>query len=346
MSRLTALLVWMLLILPALYGCGEDEAVVRVDMTKREEVRVPEYAPSITYAYLPQYSHTVSYRRHNPLVEYLARETGLTMRQVFPDTFEEHRRLVERGDIDISFTNPFTYVSMAKSGARAFARIVDVSGSADFRGQIIVRADNPDIRTLDDCRGKRWIAVDPLSAGGYLFALGHFLDHGIRQEDFAEIAFAPGPGGKQEKAVLAVYAGKYDIASIREGTLEIVKDKVDLEKLRILATTRGYPEWLFSARRGLPEETVHAIGKALFKLSPENPVHVPILAAAGISRILPASDSDYDSVRELIEKTRFSLPADEQVSTSDIVPEVPSPGTSADPAMPKTDLPGPGPEAL
>ncbi|UZP66102.1 phosphate/phosphite/phosphonate ABC transporter substrate-binding protein [Desulfovibrio mangrovi] len=302
----TALLVFLLLALFGLQGCGEDEPVVYVDMTKRQEVRVPEALPAITYAYLPQYSHTVSYRRHNPLIEYIAAETGLSLRQVFPDTFEEHRRMVERGDIDISFSNPFTYVSIAKTGARAFARIVEPSGSTNFRGQIIARTDNLLIQNLQDCRGKRWIAVDPLSAGGYLFALGHFLDHGIHPEDFAEIAFAPGPGGKQEKAVLAVYAGKYDIASIREGTLDVVKDKIDPERLRIVATTRDYPGWVYAARKGLPQEVVKAIADALFKLSMQKPEHAAILAGAGMSRIIPATDRDYEPIRELVAKTRFN----------------------------------------
>lgn len=311
MSRhLVALLCLVLLLLPGLQGCGEDEEVVRVDMDRREEVRVPDPAPAITYAYLPQYSHTVSFRRHNPLIEYISKETGLAMRQVFPDTFEEHRRMVERGDIDISFSNPFTYVSIAKTGARAFARIMEPSGSTNFRGQIIARSDNRLVQKLQDCRGKRWIAVDPLSAGGYLFALGHFLDHGIGPEDFAEIAFAPGPGGKQEKAVLAVYAGKYDIASIREGTLDVVKDKIDQGRLRIIATTRAYPGWVYAARKGLPQETIHAIAAALFKLSMDVPAQAEILSGAGMSRIIPASDGDYDPIRELIAKTRFTEPAD------------------------------------
>ncbi len=301
----------LLLLLPVLPGCSEDEPVVHVDMSKRDEVRVPEPVGAITYAYLPQYSHTVSYTRHNPLVEYLSRETGLPFRQVFPDTFEEHRRMVERGDIDISFSNPFTYVRMAKSGARAFARIVDSSGSTDFRGQIIAREDNRRIRTLNDCRGKRWIAVDPLSAGGYLFALGEFLDHGIAPRDFADIAFAPGPGGKQEKAVLAVYAGKYDIASIREGTLDVVKDKIDLSRLRVVATTRAYPEWVYAARKGLPDEIVQRIADALFSLSMDSPEQAVILSTAGMSRIIPATDSDYDPIRELIAKIRTIAPLSE-----------------------------------
>jgi len=88
-----------------------------------------------------------------------------------------------------------------------------------------------------------------------------FYDHGIRKEDFAEIAFAPGPGGKQEKVALAVYAGKYDIGSVREGTLEVVSEKIDISEIRVLATSRWYPGWLYSARKGLDPAVVGKIRK-------------------------------------------------------------------------------------
>ena len=70
------------------FGSQPEEKIVRVDMSVREEIRVPEPKPAITYAYLPQYSHKVSYLRHSKLIDYLSRESGLTIRQVFPDTFE------------------------------------------------------------------------------------------------------------------------------------------------------------------------------------------------------------------------------------------------------------------
>lgn len=294
----------LLLIGIALYlrGHAPNENIIKVDMSIREEISVPDPEPAITYAYLPQYSHKVSYQRHNKLIEYLAKETGLTLRQVFPDTFEEHRRMVENGDIDISFSNPMTYIKIADSGAQAFARIVEPSGSPTFRGQIIARRDNRLIRKIKDCRGKSWIAVDPLSAGGYLFALGLFLDKGITSDDFKEIAFASGSGGKQEKAVLAVYAGKYDFASIREGTLDIVKDKVNISKLKIVAETKRYPSWVYAARKGLDPKIKNLIANAMFKLSMDNPEQAEILKQAGMRGIIPAKDSDYDSIRELMAK--------------------------------------------
>jgi phosphonate transport system substrate-binding protein len=283
-------------------ACSEQEPALRVDMTKRQETAVPAPKAGITYAYLPQYSHTTSYKRHHLLVEYLAKATGLPMRQVFPDNFDEHVKMVAQGQIDISFANPFVSIKLARLGANCFARTVKASGKAEFRSEIICRSDNRTLKTLADCRGKRWIAVDPLSAGGYLFALGHFLDLGIKGQDFAEIAFAPGPGGKQENVVLAVLAGKYDFGTIREGTLDVLKDRIDLDQIRVLARTKPYPEWLFAARKGLDEGTVYKIAQAMFGLDPANPEHAAILEAAGLKGIIPAHDQDLDPVRELVQK--------------------------------------------
>lgn len=283
-------------------GCSEEEPAVKVDLAKREKITLTQAAHSLTYAYLPQYSHSVSFERHWRLIEYLVEATGLNIRQVFPDTFDAHIKMVERGEIDISFSNPFIYIKLAESGARAFARIVETNDKADFMGQIISRRDNNAIKTIEDCRGKRWIAVDPSSAGGYLFAVGHFIEHGINRQDFSEIAFAPGPGGKQEKVVLAVNAGQYDIGSIRTGTLNILKNMIDLSQIRILAETRPYPGWVYAARKDLDPQTVDKIAKAMFALTMDNEKDAVILEAAKMHGIIPATDSDYNPVRDLSAK--------------------------------------------
>jgi phosphonate transport system substrate-binding protein len=287
-------------------ACSESEPTLRVDMTKRQESVVPAPKAGITYAYLPQYSHTTSYKHHHLLVEYLAKATGLSIRQVFPNTFDEHVKMVAQGQIDISFTNPFVYIKLARQGARGFARTVKTQGKADFRSEIICRSDNRALKTLADCRGKRWIAVDPLSAGGYLFALGHFHDLGIKKQDFAEIAFASSAGGKQENVVLAVLAGKYDFGTIREGTLDVLRGRIDPDQIRILARTNAYPEWLFAARKGLDVAIVDKIAQAMFALTPSIPEHAAVLEAARLHGIIPARDQDFDQVRELARKLELN----------------------------------------
>ncbi len=290
-------------VLAATTGCGRDEGdAIRVDLERREEPTLRHPARAVTYAYLPQYAHTVSYERHRLLLAYLGRTTGLALRQIFPDTFEEHVRMVERGEIDISFSNPFAYIRMARSGARAFARIIEPSGKPDFKSQIICRRDNKSLRSIQDCRGKRWMAVDPTSAGGYLYALGEFLDNGIKRKDFAEITFAPGPGGKQEKVVLAVFAGTCDLGSIRDGTLDILRDRIDIGQIRVLAESKSYPGWVYAVRAGLAPETTGLIARAMFALDPSRPDDDAILRTAGMRGIIPAEDADYDAVRALVEK--------------------------------------------
>lgn len=299
-------LLLAVLLLPA--SCGEQEQAIRVDLAKREEIGFQEEPNIITYAYVPQYFHKVSFERHNPLVEYLRRETGLSIRQVFPDSFDDYIRKTGQGKIDISFANPFIYVKVnERYGVQAFARIIELDGKENFRGLIISRADNEAIQSIQDCRGKRWVAVDPSSAGGYLYALGLFWEHGIKKEDFAEISFMPGPGGQQEKVVLAVYSGRYDIGSVREGALELVADRVDLSQIRILGYTPWYPGWMYSARQGLSPVTVNSIRDALLKIDCLDSRYRAICDAAHFAGIISAEDQDFDAIRQLAAKVGIDL---------------------------------------
>ena len=301
----TALFFFLLFFSP---GCTDDESVIKVDLNIKEQIVFEDEHDVINYAYLPQYSHTISYTRHHALVQYLRKETGLNIKQIFPDTFNQHMKMVGQKKIDISFSNPFIYINIAHQyNARAFARIVEVKGRDKFRGQIICRADNSSIRNISDCRNKRWIAVDSTSAGGYLYPLGHFIDHGINKKDFKEIAFAPGPGGKQEKVILSVYTGKYDIGTIREGSLDVMSDKIDITKIKIVSITDPYPGWVYATRKGLDKVKVDKLRQALEKLDFNKKKHREILENANFIKVISSQDSDFDSVRQLALKAGLSF---------------------------------------
>ena len=292
-------LILLLLVIPA---CSEPEHPIKVDLSKTSPLPAKKEEKAITYAYLPQYAHIVSYTRHNALIDYLQKSTGYKIRQVFPKSFDEHIRMVRLGEIDISFSNPMVYVKLAESGAFAFARIVETSGHPDFRGQVITRTDNDQIKTITDCKGKSWIAVDPSSAGGFIFPLGLFEKNGLTLSDFKEVSFASGAGAQQEKVVHAVYAGNYDIGTIREGTLNVIRGDIDVNKIRILAHTRPYPSWVYAARKGLDQQIIKKIANAMFALDKNSPQTASILYRAKIAGIISAKDSDFDPVRSLMQR--------------------------------------------
>ncbi|MCK5312706.1 MAG: phosphate/phosphite/phosphonate ABC transporter substrate-binding protein [Desulfobacteraceae bacterium] len=296
----TVLILIVGLCLFFIQACGRDDSPIKVDLNERMHIKPKIEQNIITYAYLPQYSHTTSYKRHHQIIKYLRKQTGLNIKQIFPDTFDQHMTMLENGKVDISFSNPFIYVKIADQfDAKAFARIVTIQDQENFRGQVICRADNKRIKTLEDCRGKTWIAVDSSSAGGYLFPLGLFYSHGIFQSDFKEIAFAPGPGAKQEKVVFAVHAGEYDIGTIREGTLNVVANRINTSDIRIISNTPLYPGWVYATRKNLDQKVIQKIKKALLALDFNKKEDRLILEAADFIKVIPSIDQEFDPIRKL-----------------------------------------------
>ena len=137
--------------------------------------------------------------------------------------------------------------------------------------------------------------------------MGHFIDHGITKKDFKEIAFAPGPGGKQEKVILSVYTGKYDIGTIREGSLDVMSDKIDITKIKIVSITDPYPGWVYTARKGLDKVKVDKLRQAFEKLDFNKKKHRKILENANFIKVISSQDSDFDSVRQLALKAGLSF---------------------------------------
>ena len=256
-------------------------------------------AQKVTYAYLPQYSKAVSLERHQDLIAFIKKETGLDIVQVFPKGFDDHMRKVGSGEIDISFSNPFVYIRIARQyDARAFARIIEKEGKDMFRGEICVLKDSQ-LQTLADLKGKRIMAVSESSAGGYLFQRGMLKEAGIDPDEDLTIDFVQG-AGKQEEAFLAVYSGGYDACFVREGTrTEVMKDQVDISKVRVLAYTPFYPGWVYAGRKGLDPAVLDKIRSVLLKLDFSDPEHKAILEKANFVKIVPSEDKDFDSIREL-----------------------------------------------
>ena len=261
---------------------------------------VPEPASQeVTYAYLPQYSKAISLERHHDLIAFIEKETGLDIVQVFPENFDDHMNKVGSGEIDISFSNPFVYIKIAHQyEARAFAKIIEKEGKDMFRGEICVLKDSP-LQTLADLKGKRIMAVSRSSAGGYLFQRGMLVEAGIDPDEEPTIDFAQG-AGKQEEAFLAVCSGEYDACFVREGTrTEVMRDQVDISKVRVLAYTPFYPGWVYAGRKGLDPSVLDKIRSAMLKLDLSDPEHKAILEKANFVKVVASEDKDFDSIREL-----------------------------------------------
>lgn len=260
----------------------------------------------VTFAMLPQMSNAQLFKCCQPILKHLENETGIKITQRFPKDYTEHVKLCREGKIDFAYSNPFTYIQMApksrerSDGHKAIAIAVEPHGAV-FYGEFIARTDNMSIKEFKDIIGKRGWIVSYMASGGYLYPKGYALDHGIDLPN--DCILTESPGSKQEKVIMAVYNRETDFGCVRSGMREKLKGRLDLKQIRVVAETKRYPSWTFSAYDGVDPEVTDKIKQALLKM----PAHLFEKAKlpGSVNGFQEAADKDFDSVRTLAEKVKM-----------------------------------------
>ncbi len=220
-----------------------------------------------------------------PTARYLTSSIPGCRFSIVPLSFEEIDPVVAAGEVHFVLVNPMIYVNLemrynvmriATMRSSFLGRITTYYG-----GVILTRADRADINSLADLKGKRFMAVDPYSFGGWLAGLDELRRAGVRPEsDFAQLQFA----GLQEDVVKNVLDRTVDAGTVRTGILERMaagglislkdvkvlspKDQASgLDAFPFLVSTRLYPEWALATTRDVPEELAAQVASALLGLS-------------------------------------------------------------------------------
>ena len=100
------------------------------------------------------------------------------------------------------------------------------------------------------------------------------------------------------------------MGTIRKGTLDVVRDKIDLAQIRVLAESRPFPGWVYSVRKGFDPVIRDKVATALLDLQLGRDDDARILSAAGMVGIISARDGDFEPIRDLV--TSLSLNGDIQ----------------------------------
>ncbi len=206
--------------------------------------------------------------------------------QMIPLSLADMKKAVAQEDIDFVLTNTGNYVDLeARYGITRIATLrtpSTVRAGNVFGAVIFSRADRQDIKTLEDLKGKSFMAVERNGFGGFQMAWRELKEHGIDPfEDFSALTFTGFPQGQSVEAVLE---GRVDAATFRTNTLEIMQaeGKIDMQDFRILnaqaypgfpfaVSTRLYPEWPFSRMKGTSQELAQKVAIALLSMPANGP---------------------------------------------------------------------------
>jgi methyl-accepting chemotaxis protein PixJ len=214
--------------------------------------------------------------------DYLTQEVPGYEFELVPLDFEETYQAVKDGTIDFVIANSGMYVDFeGRYNANRIATLKNLrlgNPYTLFGGVIFRRADRPDIQTLKDLKGKKMMAVNETSLGGWQMQWREMKRAGIdRQKDLKSLEF----GETHDNVVYAVRDGLVDVGAVRTDTLERMANegKIDLSQFMVinqkpelqtdfpfLLSTDLYPEWPFAATQNTPNELSEDVSAALLRM--------------------------------------------------------------------------------
>ena len=220
-------------------------------------------------------------KRWSATAEHLDRSIDGFNFEMIPLSLGDMKKSVSNNELDFVLTNTGNYVDLeARYGITRIATLrtpsTVLTGNV-FGAVIFTRSDRTDIQTLEDLKGKSFMAVERQGFGGFQMAWRELKQHGIDPfDDFSKITFT---GFPQDQSVHAVLDGHVDAATFRTNTLELMQAEgsINMSDFRILnpqefpgfpfaVSTRLYPEWPFARVKDTPQDLAQSVAIALLSM--------------------------------------------------------------------------------
>ena len=258
----------------------------------------------VTMAFVPSADSQKVLASGEPLANLLTQATNLNFKVSVPTSYTTVIEAMGSGQVDVGWLAPFAYVlAHDRNGSQLlFASLRQ--GSKTYRSQIIARADSG-INSINDLRGKKFAFVDPASASGFLFPNYTLAQMGIDYKTFfSDTIFA----GGHDKVVIAVYNKQVDAGATFGQNIDtgpptdartLVTNTLPdvMQVVKPIAQTAPIPNDTVSVRSGLDPALVKLIGDGLLYVQSTPDGQKALKDLYGIDGLGPASDSDYDIVR-------------------------------------------------
>lgn len=235
--------------------------------------------------------------------KYLEANTPYKYRIIIPNSYIAVVEAFGTARADVASLNTYGYMlAHDKYGAEAKLTLIRY-GESTYKAEILVRNGGP-IHRLEDLNGKRFAFVDPASVSGYMLPLKMFHERKVKPK---QTVFAM----THDNVVSMVYQGQVDGGAafysppekgIMQDARRLIKTQhPDVEeKVRILELSSPIPNDPIIFRKDLPEEMKTKIVNAMMKFASTEQGKKAMEQWSSVNGMIPASDKDYDQVREMM----------------------------------------------
>jgi phosphonate transport system substrate-binding protein len=237
-----------------------------------------------------------------PIVELLRKQLGMEVQAFVATDYTGVVEALRVNKLDIAFLTPASYV-LAKNEANVKVILKsERKGIPYYYAAIITRTDSG-IKTLDDLRGKTFAFGDSLSTTGYVVPRQMFKQRGIDPvRDFKQILYS----GGHDATVLAVFHRKVDAGATYANSpdsqdtawMRYLKNSEEVKRIRAIAFSEPIPADNLVISANLDEAIARKIEETFIQLSRDPEGKKMLRDLYQIDGFVPASDKDYNSVRQ------------------------------------------------
>ncbi|HEY9167152.1 MAG TPA: phosphate/phosphite/phosphonate ABC transporter substrate-binding protein [Candidatus Kryptonia bacterium] len=287
--------------------------VVAISMRQLNEGALGSYSNPIRIYFTPSVDADRISFNAKTLTDYLHKETGYYFITAVPASFIAVVEAFGTGKVEVAAINTFSYLmAHAKYGAEARLRVVREGNQISYKGQFITRFDSG-INSIDDINGRTMAYVDPSSTSGYILPKALLDNKGIKP---SESVFAM----RHDNVVMMVYQRQADAGAtyyappnpttgaIMDARMRVAQQFPDIaEKVKIIGFTQDIPNdpWVF--RKDMSVIMKEKIINALLKFVKTSEGEKALFDIYDITGLIPTNDSDYDGLREVLEKQNIKF---------------------------------------
>jgi phosphonate transport system substrate-binding protein len=242
---------------------------------------------------IPTTDPTKAIRELQPLKDRLSRAAGVPVDFTIPNNYAAVVEALVNDQLDIAFLGGFTYVQAVQ---RASVRpLVQRERDQNFH-TLFVTQPGSRIQSLNDLAGHSFAFGDVNSTSGHLMPEYYMRQANVHPQVIAKAIYT----GGHDATLLAVSSGKVDAGALDEAVFQrlTTTGKVDPKSIRVFSTTPAFFDYVWVARKGLPDARAKAVADAFLSLDASDPAQKGILDSLSASRYVPADDKSYDKLRE------------------------------------------------
>ena len=246
---------------------------------------------TLKVALLPDENASTVIKNNQALKDYLVAQLGKKIELIVTTDYSSMIEAMRHGRLDLAYFGPLSYVlARQKSEIEPFAAL-KVKGSTTYQSVVIANTASG-VKTIADIKGKDVAYGDTASTSSHLIPKSVLAEGGLMAgRDYKEHFV-----GSHDAVALAVQNGHAQAGGLSRPIFESLVERkiVSLDKVKVLAYSKPFPQYPWTMRSNLKPELKEKIRNAFLSLK-DPAVLKPFKAEA----FAPITDQQYDVVRDL-----------------------------------------------